>query len=164
MTLELTPPSLVLPKYPAVIFDCDGTLCDVTSVRHHVLRRPKNYDAFHYASLFCPPIDWVMEEVDYHRRAGNFIIVVTAREERWRTLTENWLEVNGVPFHELHMRPTGDFRSDVLIKGEILDRLIPRFDIRHAYDDNPSIIGLWKARGVPHTVVPGWAVEERGDA
>jgi phosphoglycolate phosphatase-like HAD superfamily hydrolase len=156
MTIELVPP-LALPKYPATIFDMDGTLCDVTSVRHHVIERPKNFDAFHYGSLFCPGIDWVLEEVDYHRRAGNMILVVTAREERWRSLTQNWLDDHGVPVHELFMRPTGDFRSDVLIKGEILDSLLPRYDIRHAYDDNPSIIGLWKARGVPHTVVPGWA-------
>jgi phosphoglycolate phosphatase-like HAD superfamily hydrolase len=162
VTLELNRPGYRPPAHegPAVIFDCDGTLVDVTGIRHHVIRRPKNYDAFHYGSVFCPPIAWVLDEVDYHHRAGNRILVVTAREERWRTLTENWLATHGVPFHELHMRATGDFRSDVLIKGEILDRLIPRFDIRHAYDDNPSIIGLWKARGVPHTVVPGWASED----
>jgi len=160
MTLEQTPPTLALPKYPAVIFDCDGTLVDTTGIVHHVTRRPKNYNAFHYASLFCPPIDWVLEEVDYHRRAGNMIIVVTAREERWRSLTENWLDANGVPWHELFMRPTGDFRPDVQIKSEILDKLLPRYEIRHAYDDSPHIIGLWKARGVPHTVVPGWTAEE----
>jgi len=160
MTLELTPPTLALPKYPAAIFDCDGTLVDTSSIVHHVTRRPKNYDAFHYASLFCPGIDWVLEEVDYHRSAGNMILVVTAREERWRELTQNWLDDHGVPVHEMFMRPTGDFRSDVIIKSEILDRIKTRYEIHHAYDDNPSIIGLWKARGVPHTVVPGWTPEE----
>lgn len=144
---------------PAVIFDMDGTLCDVTSVRHHVVERPKNYDAFHHGSLFCPPIDWVVEEVERHRAAGRAILVVTAREERWRTLTENWLQHHSIGYHVMFMRPTGDFRSDVLIKGEIYDRIKERYEVHHAYDDNPSIIGLWKARGVPHTVVPGWVAE-----
>ena len=31
----------------AVIFDVDGTLADVTSIRHYVLQRRKDFDAFH---------------------------------------------------------------------------------------------------------------------
>lgn len=145
------------PTTTAVIFDCDGTLVDVASVRHHV-EGPgrKDFNAFHYGSSFCPPISWVLDAVGEHIAADNAIIVVTAREEKWRELTTNWLLEHGVLFDELHMRPTGDFRKDVLIKGEILDELETRYQIRHAYDDNPAIIALWKERGVPHTVVPGW--------
>jgi FMN phosphatase YigB (HAD superfamily) len=143
----------------AVIFDCDGTLVDVTSIRHHVLARPKNFDAFHYASIFCPAIGWVVEELDRHRQDGRTIVVVTAREYRWGTLTENWLADHAVEYDELHMRPTGDYRSDVLIKGEILARLRERHNIVHAYDDNPAIIDLWRSHGIPTTTVPGWAEE-----
>jgi FMN phosphatase YigB (HAD superfamily) len=142
-----------------VIFDCDGTLVDVTSVRHHVLARRKNYTAFHYGSLFCPPISEVIDAVGEWIAADCKIIVVTAREEKWRRLTANWLDTNGVLFDELHMRPNGDFRRDVLIKGEILNELESRYNVRHAYDDNPSIIKLWEQRGIPCTVVPGWADE-----
>jgi phosphoglycolate phosphatase-like HAD superfamily hydrolase len=146
-------------KPEAVIFDCDGTLVDVTSIRHHVLTKPKNFDAFHYGSIFCPANGWVVEELDGHRRDGKAIIVVTARERRWGTLTENWLADHAVEYHELHMRPTGDFRADTLIKGEILALLQERYEIRHAYDDNPAIIDLWTGHGIPTTIVPGWAEE-----
>jgi phosphoglycolate phosphatase-like HAD superfamily hydrolase len=146
-------------KPEAVIFDCDGTLVDVTSIRHHVLTKPKNFDAFHYGSIFCPPIGWVVDELTSHFADGKRIIVVTARERRWHTLTQNWLDQHGVLHHELHMRPTGDFRRDTFIKGEILAVLRERYDVVHAYDDNPAVIDLWTGHGIPTTVVPGWAEE-----
>lgn len=146
-----------MSKAPAVIFDFDGTLCDVTSVRHHVTDpRRKNYKAFHYGSLFCPPIEWVVAEVRRHHDAGTHILVVTAREQKWHTLSTGWLEHHGIPFHEIHMRATGDFRKDRIIKAEILAELAERFDVQHAYDDNPSVLALWEELGIPATVVPGW--------
>jgi FMN phosphatase YigB (HAD superfamily) len=149
-----------MSKPSAVIFDMDGTLCDVTSVRHFVLdRRRRNYDAFHYASSFCPPIEWVATEAHNHKKAGFEILVVTARQEQWRELTTNWLDTNGIPYREIHMRASNDIRKDKLIKGEILDRLLVEYDIKHAFDDNPSIIELWQERGIPYTHVPGWAEE-----
>jgi phosphoglycolate phosphatase-like HAD superfamily hydrolase len=149
-----------MSKAPAVIFDMDGTLCDVTSVRHHVLdRHRRNYKAFHYLSVFCPPIAWVRNLAELHHMSGNKVIVVTARKEEWRTLTEAWLMQHDVRHEALHMRGQDDMRKDKLVKGEILDLLLESYDIEHAYDDNPSIIELWQERGVPHTVVPGWAEE-----
>lgn len=149
-----------MSKIPAVIFDMDGTLCDVTSVRHHVLdRRRRNYKAFHYLSVFCPPIEWVRDLSDQHNAEGATVIVVTARHEQWRHLTEAWLFQHNVPYTELHMRKQDDMRKDKSIKGEILDLLLETYDIEHAYDDNPSIIELWQERGIPHTAVPGWAEE-----
>lgn len=147
-------------KKLAVIFDMDGTLCDVTSIRHHVLdRRRRNYKAFHYLSLFCPPFAWVRDLSQSYHAEGVVVLVVTARHDQWRDLTESWLLQHGVPYHEVHMRKQGDMRKDKIIKSEILDQLLMTYDIKHALDDNPSIIELWNERGIPHTVVPGWAEE-----
>jgi phosphoglycolate phosphatase-like HAD superfamily hydrolase len=149
-----------MSKPAAVIFDMDGTLCDVTSVRHHVLdRRRRNYKAFHYLSVFCPPIEWVLDLAHQYNAEGLRVIVVTARQEEWRPLTEAWLFHHGAPHSGLLMRAQNDKRKDKIIKGEILDSLLETYDIQHAYDDNPSIIELWQERGIPHTHVPGWAEE-----
>lgn len=149
-----------MSKPPAVIFDMDGTLCDVTSVRHHILdRRRRNYRAFHYLSVFCPPIEWVRDRAIDCNIEGVTVIVVTARREEWRTLTEAWLFQHNIPYDTLHMRGQDDPRKDKLVKGDILDKLLETYDIEHAYDDNPSIIELWQERGIPYTVVPGWAEE-----
>jgi len=152
-------------KIPAVIFDMDGTLCDVSSIRHYVLdRRRRNYYAFHYLSVFCPPIEWVRDRAQQHHAEGLAVLVVTARQEEWRHLTETWSTQNDVPYLSTHMRKNGDLRKDKVIKGEILDDLLLTYDIKHAYDDNPSIIELWAEREIPHTVVPGWSKERAEEA
>jgi phosphoglycolate phosphatase-like HAD superfamily hydrolase len=151
---------MVSTKKPAVIFDMDGTLCDVTSVRHHILdRRRRNYHAFHYGSSFCPPIDWVADAARNYQRNGFEPLIVTARRRMWRTLTVNWLETHEIPFTQIYMRAQDDDRKDKLVKSDILDLILESYDVKHAFDDNPSIIELWRERDIPHTVVPGWAEE-----
>lgn len=143
----------------ARILDVDGTLCDVSSVRHHVLkpRDEKDFDAFHGGSLHCPPnqmaIDYAIETVSL----GMTPVVVTARMEAWAELTRHWLakhmpvDFDG-PFH----RAEGDRRSDRIVKLEILRYLRRHYDIRGAIDDNPEVIALWESQGIPVTIVPGW--------
>lgn len=152
-------------KPSAWIFDVDGTLCDVSSVRHHVLERPKNFDAFHSGSLDCPPHQWVVDLARSVQEAGGVVVVVTARRERWWWHTVLWLAENDVPYDVLEMRGDRDDRKDYDVKRDILTRLRERYDIVHAVDDNPSVIALWQEEGIPTTVVPGWCYEpEQGHA
>lgn len=149
-----------MTKPKAVIFDMDGTLCDVTSIRHHVLdRRRRNYKAFHYLSVFCPPFVWVKEMAQAYHDEGVIVLVVTARKNEWRPISTSWMEQNEIPYRELHMRKQNDDRKDRIIKSEILDLLLLTYDIIHAVDDNPNVIELWAERGIPTTVVPGWSTE-----
>jgi FMN phosphatase YigB (HAD superfamily) len=152
-------PAVNKPK--AVIFDMDGTLCDVTTIRHHVLSRKKNYDAFHYLSVYCPPNEWVAAAARKACEEGLYVLVVTARMDRWRLLTVNWLDHNDIPWDELHMRQDGDCRRDDIIKEEILLYLQRRYEIVTAFDDNPSVIALWERYDINTVVVPGWAEEEK---
>lgn len=146
-----TPPP-ALP--PAVIFDVDGTLCDVRTIRH--LIDTKGFDAFHRASADCPPHPHVVQAaVDAHA-AGKKVLIVTGRVEKWRRLTSMWLALHGVPSELLAMRPDGDFRKDYVIKKEILARLRQGYLVEHAWDDNPAVLRLWADEGIPTTVVPGW--------
>lgn len=153
-------------RRPAVIADVDGTLCDVGSVRHHVIRhpedeRPKDFDAFHQSSADCPPhqlaLDWVTDQAN----AGHVILVVTGRMQKHLDVTRRWLISNmPVPFEGPFHRQDDDRRSDVVVKREIYRYLSRSYDIRAAIDDNPSIIALWEELGIPVTVVPGWDVLE----
>ena len=147
-------------KPSAVIVDVDGTLCDVSSIRHHVTgpSKSRDFDAFHAASAHCPPImdtiTWVEEMAD----AGHHIIVVTARMERWRELTERWIaQFVTRRITDLQMRADGDFRPDYEVKRDIHAALTQRFTIHHACDDNPNVVQLWNEVGIPVRVVPGWA-------
>ena len=154
----------VRSKRRAVIVDVDGTLVDVTSIRHHVLGmqnpdgsyKRKNFDAFHQDSVNCPPITGTFVEIARWIGQGCAILIVTARSQRYYPQTAWWLAENDVPHDAIYMRTDGDFRKDYIVKKEILERIRQRYDVVHAIDDNPSVIALWAEEGIGTTVVPGW--------
>ncbi len=144
---------------PTEVFDIDDTLCDVSSIRHLVSEgmKTQNFDEFHTQSVTCPPIDWVRSAARNSYYLWGFrVIQVTARQERYRTHTLRWLEDHNIPSDGLYMRKNGDNRPDYDVKHEMVSNLLRTYDIRRAYDDNPSIIRLWSEFDIPCVVVPGW--------
>lgn len=141
-----------------MVFDMDGTLVDVSGIRHLVEggNKQRNFDAFHKESVNCPSIPWVLSAAIDAKALGYRVIQVTARSEKYRPHTSWWLADNFVPSDGLFMRPDGDYRPDYEVKRDILDHLVKSYDIRQAYDDNPAIIGLWSEYNIACTVVPGW--------
>lgn len=154
----------VRAKRTAVIVDVDGTLVDVSSIRHHVREmmnedgswKRKDFDAFHKDSVNCPPIQATLDEINYWIEQGAAILIVTARSRKYYGPTAWWLAEHEVPHDAIYMREDGDYRKDFIIKKEILARIEQRFEVIHAIDDNPSVIDLWTSEGIPTTVVPGW--------
>lgn len=142
----------------AAIFDMDGTLADVSGIRHLVLDPARrNFDAFHAASVDAPAHDWVVRLARAFAADGHAIIVVTARKAQWRHHTAWWLALNHVPSHALFMRANHDQRKDFLVKRDILTSIRQTWEPIHAVDDNPSVIALWESENIPVTRVPGWA-------
>jgi phosphoglycolate phosphatase-like HAD superfamily hydrolase len=139
----------------AVIFDMDGTLCDVRSIRH-LIDGPGSFHAFHKASVNCPPHTHVVEAAHREQDAGRAVLIVTARAARYRNLTAMWLALHGVPSDAMWMRRDGDYRPDYEVKQDILRRIRQLYRPVAAWDDNPNVIRLWEAEGIPVTVVPGW--------
>ncbi|MFK4789724.1 HAD family acid phosphatase [Microbacterium sp. ZW T5_56] len=145
-----------------VIVDVDGTLCDVSGVRHYVSGEHghRNFDAFHRASALCPPVLETLAWTNARRAEGHTVFIVTARRQRWEYLTRVWLRKWEVSYEHLLMRGDTDDRVDVHVKAEILQTIRDRgFRIVAAIDDNPSVIELWRAEGIPVTIVPGWPGE-----
>lgn len=144
----------------AVIADMDGTLVDVSEVRHHVTAGGrKDFDAFHRASRQCPPHQQALDYVQRQHDAGHKIIVVTARMYRWEELSADWLDEHmPVPYLGPFMRGDRDYRADHEVKRDIYDILVNDggLSIVGAIDDNPSIIKLWEGLGIPVEIVPGW--------
>ncbi|MER6605663.1 hypothetical protein ABT282_07055 [Streptomyces sp. NPDC000927] len=143
-------------KKNAVIFDMDGTLCDVRSIRHLVTGKGRNFHAFHMESASCPPNMPVVEEARKARARGDAVLIVTARMYRYKAVTSMWLALHSVPSDALYMRADGDCRQDYTVKREILNRIRSHYTPIHAFDDNPNVIALWAEEGVPCTTVPGW--------
>jgi len=140
----------------AVIFDVDGTLCDVRGIRH-LLAGPGSFHAFHTASASCPPHEYVVAAARQAHADGYAVLIVTARGVRYRPHTAMWLALHQVPSDAMWMRAAGDHRPDYEVKADILRRIRQSFRPVHAWDDNPNVIQLWEWAGISTTVVPGWA-------
>ena len=148
---------------PAVIFDMDGTLADVSGIRHFLRgikktgKPDKNFDRFHEEGVNVPPHQWVVDALKTYKDNGFQIIIVTARMYKWRHQTAWFLGLNDIPSDALFMRTNGDQRADVIIKREIYNRIVELgYDVYRAFDDNPNIIALWDELGIPCTIVEGW--------
>lgn len=143
----------------AVIFDMDGTLADVSGIRHH-LRKPKgqkDFDAFHRESIDCPANLEPWTSAVFLGALGVKILIVTARQAKWRYHTILWLHEQHIPYSELYMRTDGDFRPDYEIKRDLLAQIRrDGYNPILAWDDNPAIVQLWTEEGIPCMIVPGW--------
>lgn len=152
----------------AVIVDMDGTLVDVSSIRHYVLAAlnpdgsysTKNFDAFHRESIGCPAIQETVDQVRAWHENGYHILIVTARGSNYYTPTAWWIAENDIPHSELSMRDEFDQRPDYEVKKDIYAKLSRKYDVIHAVDDNPNVLRLWAELGIPTTRVPGWLEAE----
>lgn len=150
-------------RRPCVIFDMDGTLCNVSSIRYHVNPKDprfsgkKRFDRFHAESVDCPPNPWVADMARlFHDVVGYSVVIVTARMEEWRYHTILWLDENQVPYDRIYMRKDGDVRKDFTVKEDILAQIQREYDVMAAYDDNPAVLALWRRHGIRTIQVPGW--------
>lgn len=132
----------------AVIFDVDGTLCDVESVRHYVTGGHRNFDAFHRASLFCAPRNdvlaiWNSVLPDTAR------VVVTGRDARYRYITHQWLMKHHLNYDALYTRGWSDGRKDTVVKAELLEAVKnDGFQPFLAIDDREDVAQVWRGAGI----------------
>lgn len=154
-------------KPRAVIVDMDGTLVNVSSIRHYVRdipyddgetheKRRKDFDSFHKASVLCPAIWPTVDKVQWYWENRLDVLIVTARDRNYERYTRDWLFKYAVPYTKLFMRDVGDYRPDVDVKRDILAEIEKTWRVVHAIDDNPNVIALWEENEIPVTIVPGW--------
>lgn len=150
-------------KPTAVIFDMDGTLADVSSIRHYLKKyeasgrtHHKDFDSFHAESVNVPPHPHVVNAAQVAHMLGHKVLIVTARKHMWRHQTAWFLAMHRIPSDALFMRGNLDNRKDYDVKKDILNTIRQAYDPIHAWDDNPSIIKLWTEESIPCTIVDGW--------
>ncbi len=122
-----------LPK--AIICDLDGTLA--------LMHGRDPFDASH-----CDE-DELNESVASVLRnftnSGYQILLVSGREDCYRQPTIRFLEKHAIPYHQLWMRKTKDFRKDAIIKKEIFDAEIAgKYYIEFVLDDRNQIVEMWR--------------------
>lgn len=143
-----------LPK--AFIFDFDGTLCDVRSILHHIDRNDQHLVAFHEATHTAPENEIVFAILNAVIEAGITPILLSARGERWRSITTEYLAQREYIPEIFHMRADDDLRTGAEVKRDILRGLSREWDIVGAIDDDPSVAQMWASENVPVILVPGY--------
>lgn len=123
----------------AYIFDVDGTLSMMTN------RGPYEWWRVGDDSVNLEVVE-VLRSLD---RDGHNIIITSGRDSACRTITEEWLDANEIPYDYLLMRETGDSRSDVDIKRELYYSYVEdKYVVRGVFDDRDSVVALWRSLGL----------------
>lgn len=139
------------------IFDIDGTLSNNDHRTHHLLKQPKDWEAYHALVAHDTPHEHICELAIALSKTMP-IIYCSGRHDGQRRVTENWLMTYAVPGHfGLYMRKEGDHRPDHIIKRELLDQIrADGFDPIMAFDDRNQVVDMWREAGIPCAqVAPG---------
>lgn len=130
-----------------VIFDIDGTLADISQRVHHIRSKPKNWNAFNAGMAKDKAIHSMIQLCNILYAAGLHIILCSGRNERNRPETVEWLRQQGVNYHELFLRKDEDFRSDAVVKREIL-RNLDKSKILFVVEDRSRVVEMWRSEGL----------------
>lgn len=132
------------------VFDIDGTIADNSHRTKWVEQKPKDWKRYNQTMAQDEPINDILELMEALSRTDDVrIVLCTGREEVYRSITEDWLLRENVPYNALYMRPAKDYRSDSIVKVELLNQI--RQDYGEPFmwfDDRDSVVSAIRAQGV----------------
>lgn len=128
-------------KQKAVICDIDGTLAHKGD-RH----------IFAYEKAGVDTIDENVRLILQGLKAVDpdiKIVICSGRMDYGAEVLVDWLEYHGVPFDDLYMRVTDDYRGDEIVKPEIYFRDIePKYNVMFVLDDRQKVVDMWRDIGL----------------
>jgi predicted kinase len=133
-----------LPMMPrCIIVDIDGTVALMNG------RSPYDTSKADTDLPNPPVVDLVRRYAEY----GIPIVFMSGREEKYRDLTEKWLQDNvmgvaGINAY-LFMRPTGDTREDSIVKKELFEKYVASlYNPLFVLDDRNRVVDMWRSLGL----------------
>jgi predicted kinase len=125
-----------------VIVDIDGTVADMTGVRH-----PFEWDKVGLDEPHKDIIDLVFElSYDYD------IMFLSGRDGCCYDATYEWIEDHVALGEEpirLFMREVDDNRADSIVKEELFDKHIRgRYNVKYVLDDRQQVCSRWRSMGL----------------
>lgn len=140
-------------------FDRDGTLASVAYCAP-TTRDADAWRTYNGMMVFDAPVPRIVDMLNSTPPGVARIIfsgrMAGDRPGDWHRyyLMEGWLHKHDIRYDYLYMRPGGDLRPDSEVKNEMLDAILPFFDVLDAVDDRPQVCThVWEARGIPLTQV-----------
>ena len=150
-----------------VIFDLDGTLANIEDRRRLCTKDNGKMD---WDKFFDPrniDLDKPKQDVIMMAQAlaeiGYMVAIFSGRSESTKDATIDWLNVHGVKFDMLKMRPTNHpfkFMPDEKLKsdwfGDIFANDIDDAEVMCVFDDRQKVVDMWRGIGLTcMQVAPG---------
>ena len=131
------------------IVDIDGTIANTEHRIHYITNGHKNWEGWHANAHKDEPIDEIVAILDMAAAAGIKIVLCTARDEKCRQDTLDWLHANDIPYDALYMRKKGDRRDDDIIKFELLkDIRADGYEPILVLEDRDRVVKMWRRAGL----------------
>jgi phosphoglycolate phosphatase-like HAD superfamily hydrolase len=129
-----------------VVFDLDGTLADCSHRLHHILKEPKDWDAFFKECDKDAPITYMIDF--FHTLSCHYTTyIVTGRSEVAKQQTETWLLDKRCFPDRLIMRQEGDHTDDHILKLKMVEDFKDR--IAFVFEDRTRVVKMWRDAGIP---------------
>ena len=136
-----------------IIFDVDGTLMDIGTRRHWLQGPHKDWERFMDPKEMenDTRAEHVFEVAEALHDAGHEIVIVSARNERHREVTESQLKTAGGEFwSHMFLRPDDSYEPDHEFKQRVLNELIKAdWKPDMIFDDRNSVVDMWRSNGIP---------------
>ena len=132
-----------------IVFDLDGTICNIEHRRGFVASKPKNFKAF----VAAIPLDTPYEDIVFLAKTfyelGHTVLLCSGRGEEEREVTVKQMENFGVKFAKLFMRKSKDYRKDSLVKVDLLVEIRAEFgEPTLWFDDRQQVVDAIRAQGI----------------
>ena len=154
------------------VFDLDGTLCDITHRLKYIrnsngtrLTHP-NWEKFFKECVNDEPLSGTIEILKSLQRCGKQICICSGRSDEVQKETMYWLQLQGIDIIRLIlvMRKDGDYRSDIIVKDELLTGVLSILNNEYKgvtwnpiiFEDRKQVVDMWRNKGFTcYQVAPG---------
>jgi len=111
-----------------------------------------DWDAFYAESVKDKPIEIMCDMVRYLSSSFK-VIICTAREERYRKITQDWLDRHGLWCHSMIMRPNDtDHVSSPVLKPMLCEAKLGKHwkeKVKLVIDDRDDVLAAFRSLGIP---------------
>ena len=139
-----------------VLCDIDHTLSN-SFWRDEMIGGPGGWDEYHANAAADEPLPDMVNMINSLSDTGYNIVAITARPEKWRKMTMDWLVRYGIFTDELLMRADTDYHPAPEIKLKLANERFKdiKDEVAFVLDDRVDVVAAFKALGVTALQVHG---------
>ncbi len=160
-----------------IVFDLDGTICDITHRLKYVQNDPPDWDTFFKKCVDDVPKEWAVKLAVGMAHVGLEIVVVSARSQVVLKETQEWFDKHwgsygfvdknrtacgGLYNYKLNLiRPDKDYTPDDKLKRDWLNASGIKDRILFVVDDRTRVVDMWRAEGLTCLQCDRWEERKR---